>query len=76
MQENMFLSDYFLCVGFLPFTSQRCGNRAPLRLRSGQTAVSVDFIGALIATTDDVLWPAFSLALAVPLRSLRYSTVC
>ena len=25
MEENTFLSDYFACVGFLPFTSQRCG---------------------------------------------------
>ena len=59
MQENIFLGDYFSCVGFLPFTSQRCGNRIPLSMRACQRAVSVEcsssdnlaLLGGLIAAT-------------------------
>lgn len=47
MPENAFLSDYFGCVGFLRFTTQRYGYQVPLGMRSCQALVLSEafFIG-------------------------------
>ncbi|CAM9902765.1 unnamed protein product, partial [Laminaria digitata] len=60
MQENSFLSDYFNCVGFLPFTSQSNIRETMIKMFAGSVAVqesdSEDY-----STTDqhfDAIMPA------------------
>ncbi|CAM9607863.1 unnamed protein product, partial [Laminaria digitata] len=39
MQENAFLSDYFGCVGFLPFTSQSDIRETLVKMFAGSVSV-------------------------------------